>query len=310
MHKKYKEYCERNGLAVSGEKAYGSVNGYDVNFSSVMPYADLNDGQGGVKLHIAFYATEENRRVIENEIKILSTKFVHYSFNKFGVMFKITDWTAGKIANKLEEIVNKVSEILTGNNALGSGYCPICGTNLSENVERRNVDGMTVALDDDCVSKLNELIERENREFEAAPNNYLKGFLGAIIGGLCGVVVAVILAVVGFISAISSFVAFFLGVLLYRKFGGKPNKIMIVIVTATTFVCMIGSIVGIYLYIAGASGAEYGYGTIEAFKVLMADKEFSASFYTDLALTVLFCIAGCIFEIIKTARNIKRGGKI
>lgn len=193
MHKKYKEYFERQGALVQGAKAYGVINGYDVNFMGAIPYAEANYGSGGVTLHVSFYALEENRRAIESEIKILETKFVHYSFDKFGVQFSITDWTAGKIANKVEEIINKVSEILNNNQALGSGHCPICGNSLSADATKRQVNGMTITLDDDCVNKLNEIIDRENREFEAAPNNYLKGFLGALIGGVAGAIVAIIL---------------------------------------------------------------------------------------------------------------------
>ncbi|MCM1194369.1 MAG: hypothetical protein NC099_01005 [Corallococcus sp.] len=310
MHRKYKEYFEQRGAVVNGEKAYGVINGYEVNFLGAIPYADMNGGNGGVTLHIAFYATEQYRGAIESEIKILSTKFVRYSFDKFGVKFVITDWTASKIALKIEEIVNKVCEILTNNNASGSGHCPICGMTLPEGAAKRQVEGMTFTLDDDCINKLNEIIEQENLEFEAAPNNYLKGFAGALIGGLAGALVAVLLYVVGFVSAISSFVAFFVGILLYRKFGGKPNKMMIVIVTATTFVCMIASVLGIYLYAAGAAGAEYGLNAFEAFSVLMKDEEFSRLFYADLALTVLFCVLGCVFEIVKTVRDIKRANKI
>lgn len=310
MHKKYKEYFESHGAIVSGDKAYGVINGYEVNFLGIIPYASENYGNGGVTLHITYYAVDESRRAIESEFKILETKFVRYSFDKFGVKFVITDWTAGKIANKIEEIINKVSEILNNYNALGSAYCPICGMALPENATKRLINGMAIKLDDDCVNKLNEMIDQENREFEAAPNNYFKGFLGALIGGVVGAVVAILFYLVGFVSAISSFVAFFIGVLLYKKFGGKPNKMMLVIVTATTFVCMVASVVSIYLYTAGVAGAEYGLGAVEAFAVLMEDAEFSGLFYTDLALTILFCILGCVFEVVKTARGIKRSKNI
>lgn len=311
MHKKFKEYFERQGAEINGSKAYGVINGYEVNFMGAIPLGEANYGSGGVSLHISFYATDDSRRTIENEIRILETKFVHYSFDKFGVQFSITDWTAGKIAKKVEDIINKVSEILNGCNALGSGSCPICGKLLPENATKRQVDGMTITLDDDCVNKLNEIIDQENREFEEAPNNYLKGFVGALIGGAAGAVVAIILSLIGFISSISAFVAFFVGVLLYKKFGGKPNKMMLVIVTATTFVCMIVSVVCIYLFVAGVLGAESGMAATEAFAYYMAnDSEFSAGFYSDIACTVLFSILGCVFEIVKTARNIKRSKNI
>lgn len=312
MHKKYKEYFESQNATVSGDKAYGVINGYEVNFLGVIPYAEANYGSGGVTLHITFYSMDEGRRAIENEIKILETKFVHYSFDKFGVQFNVTDWTAGKIANKIGEIINKVSEILKNYNALGSEYCPICGMKLPENAVKRQVNGMLIAIDDDCVNKLNEIIDQENREFEAAPNNYLKGFLGALIGGIAGAVIAILLNIVGFYAGISSFVAFFVGVILYKKFGGKPDKIMLVIVTATTFVMMIVAVLSIYIVIAGMAAAEAGrnISAFEAFAICMENTEFSSLFYVDLIMTLLFTVIGCVAEIVKTARQIKRSKNI
>lgn len=312
MHKKYKEYFERQNATISGDKAYGVINGYEVNFLGVTPYAENNYGNGGVTLHISFYAVDESRRAIENEIKILETKFVRYSFDKFGVQFNVTDWTAGKIADKVGEIINKVSELLNNYNALGSEYCPICGMKLPDNATKRQVNGMLIAIDDDCVNKLNEIINQENREFEAAPNNYLKGFLGALIGGIAGAIIAILLNIVGFYAGISSFVAFFVGVLLYQKLGGKPNKMMLVIVTVTTFVMMIVAVLSIYIVVAGMAAAEAGLeiSAFQAFSVCMEDREFSSLFYVDLAMTLLFTVIGCVAEIVKTARQIKRSKNI
>lgn len=312
MHKKYKEYFELHGARVNGEKAYGVINGYEVNFLGAIPYAETNYGSGGITLHISFYSLEENRRAIESEIKILETKFVHYSFDKFGVKFNITDWTAGKITDKIDEIINKVSELLRNNNALGSGYCPICGRALNENATTRQVDGMTITLDDDCVNKLNEIIDKENREFDEAPNNYLRGFVGALIGAVAGAVVAIILNIVGFYAGISSFVSFFVGVLLYKKFGGKPNKMMIVIVSVTTFVMMILAVLAIYLVVAGIVVAQAGadIGAVEAFAICMKDADFARLFYVDLGMTLLFTVIGCVAEIVRTARKVKRAKNI
>lgn len=181
---------------------------------------------------------------------------------------------------------------------------------LPECATKRKVNGMVIKLDDDCVNKLNEMIDQENREFEAAPNNYFKGFLGALIGGVVGAVIAIILYFVGFYAGISSFVSFFVGVLLYKKFGGKPDKMMLVIVTATTFVMMISSVLLLYL-LAAVGFTEGRYGMFEAFSVCMAQEEgFASSFYADLAMMILFTIIGCVAEIVKTARSIKRSKNI
>lgn len=129
-----------------------------------------------------------------------------------------------------------------------------------------------------------------------------------MIGGVAGAVIAIILNIVGFYAGLSSFVAFIVGVLLYKKFGGKPNKMMIVIVSATTFVMMIIAVLAIYLVVAGIAATEAGVNinAFEAFKICMEDKDFSTAFIADMTMTLLFTVIGCVSEIVKTARDIQR----
>ncbi len=171
-----------------------------------------------------------------------------------------------------------------------------------------NIDGLTITIDSDCVETINSVIRQENSDFENAPNNYFKGFLGAFIGGLAGVAVAIVLYAIGFISSISAIISIALGTFLYRKFHGKPNKIMIVIVSLTTFVMMIASVVGIYIVSSGIAAAEVGVPmtAIEAFGILMQDSEFSGMFYADLCMVILFTVIGIVVEIFVMAKGIKR----
>lgn len=306
MRKNLKEYFEQNGCKIEGNSACGVINGYRVNYST----APL---ETNTVLFFSNYAAENDRQNIVDALKILEDKFTKYSFNVYGVTFLLNDWTGAKLAERIMRTIDTVCNVLTKNNAKGAEYCPICGKQLNDSeAQLRKIDGFYVAIDEECVNSLNERIEQSNQEFESAPNNYLKGFGGALIGGLAGVAVAVILNLIGFISAISSFVAFFVGILLYRKFGGKPNKMMLVIVTSTTFVCMVLSIIGIYVFVAGQAAVEQGanMSAFKAFSVCMQDEEFARYFYADLAMTILFSVLGCVFEIVKTARNIKRATKI
>ena len=71
-------------------------------------------------------------------------------------------------------------------------------------------------------------MRKKDKNFEETPNNYGKGVLGLLLGALIGAVSYVILFMLGFISAISAFLSIMLGSLFYKKFGGKPNKVMVV----------------------------------------------------------------------------------
>lgn len=238
---------------------------------------------------------------------------MRYEFNKYGLWIGLDDMTAGKVADRTVRTINEVLGMLSNNGALGVGYCPVCGGYATaENSSTRNIDGLYITLDNDCVNMINESITQENLEFENAPNNYFKGFLGALIGAVAGAVVAIILNIIGFYAGISSFISVFVGILLYQKFGGKPNKMMLVIVTVTTFVMMVVAVLGIYITLAVGIATEYGVsiGAIEAFKACMQDEEFSRAFYADLAMTLLFTVIGCVTEIVKTSRKIKRSKNI
>ena len=305
MHKTFQEFFDQNNLTVNNNSAHGVLNGYEVNYS-------INNLSAPLKVHIAFYATEEQKNAITNALKVNTDKATFYFLDKYGITISVNNvWGMGKTAEKLIRLSKDLCDILTNNGALGAGYCPICGRyTTAENSRARNIDGNLITIDDDCANQINEAITQDNLEFENAPNNYLKGFVGALIGAVAGAVVAIILNIVGFYAGISSFVSFFVGILLYRKFGGKPNKMMIVIVTVTTFVTMILAVLAIYVALAGIAAIDTQYSVFEAFSICMADEEFSSAFYVDLAMTLLFTVVGCVSEIVKTARDIKRSKNI
>lgn len=301
MFTKTKKELALMGLSENGNRFYGALKGYETN-ATIDMY--------GLQLHVSMYKTQSQLDSMESDLQKIKTRFINWQWTDYGIEMSLTDWTENAFNKKFSGLIESIYGIFAANGALGVGYCPVCGQPLDlENAKKCIVDGSSISLDNDCVDRINTIITTENKEFDAAPNNYLKGFCGALIGGVAGAIVAIVLSYLGIIAAISSFISFFVGVLLYQKFGGKPNKMMIVIVTATTFVCMILSVVGIYVFIVAQQLAEEGIemGAFEAFSILIQNsEEFARAFYSDLALTVLFTIVGCVYEIIQTARKIKR----
>jgi hypothetical protein len=43
-----------------------------------------------------------------------------------------------------------------------------------------------VTLSQNCLGELENAVEEENANFDSLPNNYLKGFLGALLGAAIG----------------------------------------------------------------------------------------------------------------------------
>lgn len=130
-----------------------------------------------------------------------------------------------------------------------------------------------------------------------------------MIGGVVGGIVAIILYLIGFIAAASAIVAVVVGAKLYCKFGGKSNKTMLVIVSATSIVCIMLSVLIIHLIAAVGLAAEAGLNlsAFEAFSYMLDNRtEFARGFYGDLAMMAVFTIAGVIYEAISMRKMIKR----
>ncbi len=306
MNKDIKEVLSSYGLIIEGDNAYGNLKGYETNVQvkslNAIPFI----------MHISFFATNEQRVQLEEKFKELGTKNLKYSFTYYGLSIGLNALTAGKLASNLPTILDYIFASLKEVEILGFGYCPVCGKELDVAESKDiKVDGFTITIDKDCFEKINNEIEQDNSEFKNAPNNYLKGFCGALIGGLAGFAVAFGLYMAGVISALSAFVAIALGIFLYKKFGGKQNKGMIIIVACTTLVFMIASIFAVYLTAAGMDARDAGLAmnAFEAFGTCMKDAEFAGMFWTDLALTVVFSLVGIVWESITIARQIKRPKK-
>lgn len=297
MNKRFSTVLTNYGMTINGNFAYGIIHGYETNAT-----VNLLDNLTPLRMHISFYATPEQHQNIEAAIKSIPKPFI-MEFSTYGISLGFNALT-----KRLPGILDSVYEILSSNGALNSAYCPVCGSPMGEETKKCNIDGLIVTIDNDCVNKINMAINAENQDFNAAPNNYFKGFLGALIGGVAGAALSIVFYMVGLISAISAFVSIILGAFLYQKFHGKPDKMMIVIVALTTIVLLEATIPVIYIVASGMAAAQEGLSmsAIEAFSLLMEDGEFALYFYRDLAMVFLFSIIGIAFEISYLKRKIKK----
>ncbi len=306
MIKKAEQYLAERNFVINGKTAYGEFGGFETNIM-VEPTASMP-----FLAHFSCFASDGQRCTISQQLQAEKMKNVRFDWSMYGLSVFANDLTVKRLFDRMDSILEKVCEILKANGALGVGYCPICGKELSSDNKKCNVDGFSIVIDNECVQDINQMIDEVNKEFEAAPNHYLRGFAGAVLGGLGGVVVYVVLYLLGYLAAISAFISFALGAWLYGKFGGKQNKMMIVIVALTTLVLMLGTTFVIYLTAAATAAAEAGINVnaFEAFGMLMEQEEFSRLFVSDLLFTLLFYALGCGFEIFNLARRIKREERI
>lgn len=311
MNKKIEQVLNQWSLDITKNSAYGLLEGYEINV--VYQSIQWNNTFYPVRIHISCYATEDVKKKIQQTIMAASIKHLNCEFTNYGILIGINDLTIGRLAGRLDEIVKQVLNVIKDHDGLGAQYCPVCGELLDiATAKKCQMDGYTITLDSNCVSTINAVIEQENKDLDNAPNNYLMGFLGACVGGLAGAIIAFILNLVGFISALSAAVAAVLGSFLYLKFGGKKNKMMIVIVTITTLVFMVLSVLVVYIVAAGIAAHEENLDirALDAFKICMQYDEFSKMFILDMILTILFSILGVSYQVYQLFKVTKRQKQI
>ncbi len=308
MNKKFSEFFGNKGLNIEGNLAFGTLYGYEINY-----FIRMMDQKAPVLLHISTYASHEQKNQMVSELRNQKIKFLTPLFDDYGLILGLNDVTVGKLLSRLDEILKITINIIKEKGGQDNKYCPLCGKELDiEQSRKYNVDGFYLTLDSDCVSNMNQVIEKENEAIDAQPNNYFKGFLGAILGAGIGAASFVIIFLLEFISAISAYLAVFLGALFYQKFGGKRNKMMVLIVAVVSIFAICGTLVGLYIIAATGISVEQGTNLIgfKAFSEMMKDPSFSSEFYSNLALTFLFTALGCGQEIYNLSKSVKRTQKI
>ncbi len=308
MNKKLEEYCLNNGLEVKGNYAYGNMKGYEFNF-----FYNAMSSNAPVSFYISFYTDNNAKIKILEEIKSLKIRYLIYKMDNFGIMFGLNDFTAGALMKKLDGIIDNIVTVLNDNNVKKEEYCPLCGEDHDETSKVGKLNDCNFKLHSRCIEELNVAIEEENQEFDEMPNNYLKGFLGALIGSVAGVASFVVLYFLGFISAISAFLSIWLGSLLYTKFGGKQNIMMIIMTFVLTIVSLLLTVWLMYMLAAvGIVVADTGIAVsgIDAFKIMMTDSGFIGAFASDMIMTVIFTLLGVGYEFFAMLKKVKRTSKV
>ncbi len=304
MNKKFKNYLESKGFKVENNFGTGKIDDYEVKviynaFSSVAP----------IQFIFVCYNEESKKVELVNRLINKKIKFLQCAYNPYGITIGTNGFTVTKCIEKLDDLLNMVVENLKELGFKGSSYCPYCGLEMTEDSVVLSKNELFVKIHSGCREAINRDIKDANEEFDNQPNNYLKGFCGAFLGGLAGALVMIIFYVLDFVTAISSLVAFTLGTFLYKKFGGKQNKIMVFIVSITTVLMILLGFVGIYLYASNkiCANNDIQLSGVQAFKYCFKNvEEFSNAFEYDLILQVLFIILGMGYNVYLANKQVKR----
>ncbi|MDE6274804.1 MAG: hypothetical protein K2L87_07150, partial [Clostridiales bacterium] len=67
MNKKFAMFFSGYGMTIEGNSAYGVIKGYETTATVAML-----DSRSPLKMHISFYATDEQKSMIEQKIRSLA----------------------------------------------------------------------------------------------------------------------------------------------------------------------------------------------------------------------------------------------
>ena len=304
MNKKFKDYLESKGFKVEKNLGIGKIDDFEVRavynaFSNVAP----------IEFTFVCYSEDSKKIELVNRLIDKKIKYLTCDYNAYGITIGTNGFTASKCIEKLDDLLNMVVENLKELEFKGSAYCPYCGLEMTDDSVTLSRNQLFVKIHNGCKEAINREIKEENEDFDKQPNNYLKGFAGAFLGGFAGALVMIVFYMFNFVTAVSSLVAFTLGTFLYKKLGGKPNKMMVLIVSLTSVVMILLGFVGIYLYASNkiCTNNDIQLSGIQAFKFCFNNvEEFSKAFEYDLALQILFIICGMGYNVYLVNKQVKR----
>ena len=309
MNKKIAEYLSKYDLQIEKNYAYGNIKNYEVNI-----FYNAIDNVAPLKIYISFFATEEEKNKMFEQLQKEKIKFLQYQFDIFGLLIGLNDITVNSLLKKIDGILDKIFNIISENNGKNNSYCSLCGEEFSEDSKIYKVNDCKFKLHYHCGGEIKEAFEEEYQEYQELPNNYTKGFFGALLGTFIGVISYIVIFLLGFISSISSFISILLGSLFYKKFGGKPNYVMVIMTSVLTVSSLLLTVY--FLYCVAALGMVYesdpqSQATLtEAFKIMMANSEFSKEFSSNMVMTIIFTLLGAGYEAFSLYKGVYKKQQI
>ena len=271
---------------------YGVYRGYELTLAVNQQFF----------VHLNFFA--------DGNVKAQAVRVFHTASNQtmtnvgvsvYGLAATVNGMTTNSIMKKITEKLDATIAYLNVNEAKGVGYCPCCGEEC-DLLKTIRVNDVYVSLDDKCYNEVAKVAAVEEQHYNEQPNNYLKGFLGAILGAGIGAVAWIVLYYIGFLSALTAVLAVFLGNYFYVKFGGKANNVKNIIVAGVSLVVLVLACVGIY-YVEVGSVIAANNLNMTPFELIFSDEELTGYFVYDMAMNVIFTIIGVVAQVASTKRN-------
>ena len=292
MNNKVLDCLSHNGFILNKNRAFATIDGYHFNavFSGgIMPV---------LKLRVSFFATLQQQQFIQTTLTNSRIKGMQTSLTDYGIEITFAGGNAAVISSLLPSVLTFVTATCKNYGALNCNYCPVCGVELSSDEQRVvEVEGNYIALDNKCIDRINDVLAKKYHLGNSQPNNYGKGFLGALLGALIGAVVAIGSFFTDTLPVLAAVLSVCLGMIFYKKFKAKQNNVMFVMVGCLTMVFQTVASVFSFMISAHLTILEMGgqtEGMWQSFAQCMLLRQFSNLFYISLMISIVTS-AICIF---------------
>ncbi len=225
---------------------YGKLNGFQISGS-------VNQMTGStctVNVHLNEDAAEKVAAWVEENKKKYGILNPVYTTNSVSCMINPPFGQVKKYIAFMEDITAFLKDVTA------TDCCPFCGETLegSEDIRLVGTYGRMFHAHEHCFDEYTEQVKSGEIKEAQAPNNTLRGLLGAILGSLAGCIIwALMFLFTDYFVVIVAFLISMGAAFMWGKFGGKNNKTKIAVVWAVSIIMMLLTMLASYLIFVAVS---------------------------------------------------------
>ncbi len=224
----------------------GKLNGFQISGS-------VNQMTGStctVNVHLNEDAAEKVAAWVEENKKKYGILNPVYTTNSVSCMINPPFGPVKKYIAFMEDITAFLKDVTA------TDCCPFCGETLegSEDIRLVGTYGRMFHAHEHCFDEYTEQVKSGEIKEAQAPNNTLRGLLGAILGSLAGCIIwALMFLFTDYFVVIVAFLISMGAAFMWGKFGGKNNKTKIAVVWAVSIIMMLLTMLASYLIFVAVS---------------------------------------------------------
>lgn len=295
MNKILSAFIQEHNLTYDNKEKmfYGFISGYQMSGGFSMWTS-----QNVLSFHV--HLPEERLGETNQFFVGISKTYGIQSFNLAGDGIVCVLFTSVK---KYVACAEAIANYLSGIGAKGG--CPFCEEDLMEGARLVGSSSGIYRAHERCFDEYVEKVKGEEAAYKAAPAQMGKAVGGMVLGVLAGAVVWVLFYILGFISFWAPIVSGFLGAFLWDKFGGKNDKVKIIVLWVATIVILALTIFFTYYVTILNAATEAGFTFAEAWDILMADADFVSDFIQDTVVSAVFILLADVVITVQVAKTQK-----